>query len=120
MSISVKALLVCLLLSIGAVGGFLKTKSYYQPRIKSAIQERDSATSARDNLEALATEQGLKLGELARLGVEREALAKAAQGVAQAEAKPLYAEANRLMSERTGGDQCAAVITVIDQELFGQ
>lgn len=120
MSVNVKALLACLLLSIGAVGGVLNAQDYYQPRIESAIRERDTATSARDNLEALATEQGLKLGELARLGEEREALAKAAQGLAQAEAKPLYSEANRLMSERTGGDQCAAVITVIDQELFGQ
>lgn len=40
---------------------------------------------------------------------------------AQAEARELaktdYAAANRLLQERTGGDQCAATAAIIDQEL---
>lgn len=119
MSINVKALIACLLLAIGAVGGFLNAQDYYQPRLDSANRELDSATAARDNLEALATEQGQKLGELVRLGQEREALASKAQAEAHTVAQTSYEQANRLMADRIGGDQCKAATAVIDQELFG-
>lgn len=113
------ALLALLLLCIGAAGGFLNAQDYYEPRIDSANQELATVKSARNNLEALATEQGLKLGELVALGKERELLAEKAQAEARDQAKPHYTAANRLLSDRTGGDQCAAATAVIDQELFG-
>lgn len=119
MSLNVKVLMCCLLLAIGAVGGILNARDYYQPRIESASRELATAISGRDNLEALATEQGLKLGELVRLGDEREAAAKKAQAAAETDAQPHYAAANRLLSGRSGGDSCAAATAVIDQELFG-
>jgi hypothetical protein len=119
MSFEVKALAVCLLLSIGVCVGAYQGYRHFQPLLDTANGELANAISGRDNLEALATEQGLKLGELVSLGNEREALAKKAQGVAQQEAQPHYAAANQLLRDRTGGDQCAAATAVIDQELFG-
>ncbi|MFO2465650.1 hypothetical protein OOJ96_19915 [Pseudomonas sp. 15FMM2] len=75
------------------------------------------AKKARDNLEALAGEQGKKLGELVLAGKEREALAAQAQADARKLAKPDYAAANRLLQERAGGDPTQAAELIIDQEL---
>lgn len=119
MSLDVKALFVCLLLSVGAVGGLFLAHHHYRPQLDTAQTELATALAGRDNLEALATEQGLKLGELVLLGTERATAAAKAQAVAETEAKPHYAAANRLLAGRTGGDSCEAATAVIDQELFG-
>lgn len=119
MSATINTLTAYVLLSIGLVGGAFLAHYHYRPQLDTAQTELATALAGRDNLEELATEQGLKLGELVRLGNEREALAKKAQEAAQQEAKPHYEAANRLMVGRTGGDQCAAATAVIDQELFG-
>lgn len=120
MSLNVKALLILLLLSVGAVGGFLNAQDHYQPLLDAANRDLGAAITARNNLGALATEQGQKLGELVLRGSEREELAKKAQTTAHEEAQPVYAAANRLLRERSGGEPCAAATAVIDQELFGQ
>jgi hypothetical protein len=119
MSISVKALLALLLLSIGAAGGFLNAQDYYQPRLDTANSDLATVTAGRDNLEALAGEQGRKLGELVTEGNAREELARQALATAREEAKPDYAAANRIQRERIGGDDCVAATVVIDQEIFG-
>lgn len=119
MNTTINVLIACLLLIIGAVSGFWLASSSYRPLLDSANTELATVTAGRDNLETLATEQGQKLGELVRLGNEREATAKLAQESAHQEAQPLYAAANRLLTERSGGDSCAAATAVIDKELFG-
>lgn len=68
-------------------------------------------------MEELAGEQGRKLGDLVLAGQERERRAAQAQAEARELAKTDYAAANRLLQERTGGDQCAATAAIIDQEL---
>ena len=73
--------------------------------------------SARDNLEALAGEQGKKLGELVQAGKDREQAARLAQDKAAQEAQPDYSAANQLLRERTGGDPAQAAAAIIDQEL---
>lgn len=120
MDTTINILIAVLLLIIGACGGVWLSWSHYQPLLDTTNHELTIATDGRDNLETLATEQGLKLGELVRLGNERAKAAEQAQALARQEAQPHYAAANRLLSERIGGDQCAAATAVIDQELFGQ
>lgn len=112
-------LAVVLLLIIGGCAGVWLASKSYRPLLDKANSDLATATAGRNNLEELATDQGLKLGELVKLGQEREILAEKAQGEARVEAQPHYAAANRLLSDRTGGDQCAAATAVIDQELFG-
>lgn len=72
---------------------------------------------ARDNMEALASEQGKALGDLQLAVQQRQASAEKAVADARASAQADYQAANRLQQERTGGDQCAAATSIIDQEL---
>ena len=106
-----------LLLALGAAGGCWLTDRHYRPLVDTANTALATAKLARDNLEALAGEQGRKLGELVLAGDERAR--KAAQAVADAKelAKPDYAAANRLLQERTGGEPAQAAAAIIDQEL---
>lgn len=119
MNIAVNALIAVLLLIIGAVGGVWITSKSYRPLLDAANTELATATAGRDNLEALTTEQGRALGNLMQLGNERAKAAELAQEQANTEAKTHEEAANRLLSERIGGDDCAAATVVIDQELFG-
>ena len=120
MKIALYVLAALFLLTIGAVGGYSRASSNYQPRLDEASTSLASITSARDNLLALTTEQGLKLGELVRLGNERALAAEKAQAGARAVAANHYAAANEILRGRTDGDQCVAAEAVIDGELFGQ
>lgn len=80
-------------------------------------QQAGQCKEARDNLVALAGEQGKALGDLTLAANERQARAALVVAEAGAGAKVDYAAANRLQQERTGGDQCAAATSVIDKEL---
>lgn len=106
-----------MLLVVGAeLGRWLATR-HYQPLLDAAHTNLANAKSARDNLEALAGEQGRMLGELVKVGREREKRAAQAQADARELAKPDYTAANRLLQERTGGDPAQAAASIIDQEL---
>ena len=72
---------------------------------------------ARNNLVALANEQGKALGDLQLAAQQRQAVAEKAVADARASAQPDYQAANRIQQERTGGDQCAAATSIIDKEL---
>lgn len=106
-----------LLLALGAAGGCWLTDRHYRPLVDTANTALATAKLALDNLEALAGEQGRKLGELVLAGDERAR--QAAQAVADAKelAKPDYAAANRLLQERTGGEPAQAAAAIIDLEL---
>lgn len=110
-------LALILLLLLGTAGGVWLASRHYRPLLDAVNTDLANSKSARDNLEALAGEQGRKLGELAQAGKEREALAAQAQADARELAKPDYAAANRLLQERTGGDPAQAAALIIDQEL---
>ncbi|SFW77276.1 hypothetical protein SAMN03159439_04624 [Pseudomonas sp. NFACC04-2] len=113
----VAGVLALLLTAVGAGFGGWLVAGHYRPLLDAANRDLAQVTSARDNLEGLAAEQGRKLGELVQAGELRERAAALAQEKARDEARPDYAAANRILRERSGGDQCSAAETVIDQEL---
>jgi hypothetical protein len=98
------------------VGVWLAT-SHFRPALDKEQDRVATCTAARDNLEGLAQEQGKALGDLTLAANERQARAEQAVSEARASAKDDYAAANRLQQERTGGDQCTAATSIIDQEL---
>lgn len=106
-----------LLIGAGAAGGIWLAAGHYRPLLDQANKEAATCVAARDNLSGLATEQGKALGDLALAANERQAGAEKAVAQAKASADIDYAAANRLQQERTGGDQCAAVTSIIDKEL---
>lgn len=80
-------------------------------------QQAGQCKRDRDNMVALAGEQGKALGDLTLAANKRQARAEKAVAEARAGAQGEYAAANRLQQERTGGDQCAAATAIIDKEL---
>ncbi|AZD78697.1 hypothetical protein [Pseudomonas chlororaphis] len=106
-----------LLITAGAGLGAWLAAGHYRPLLDAVQDDLATTKAGRDNLEALAGEQGRKLGALVLADQEREQRAAQAQADARELAKTDYAAANRLLQERTGGDQCAAATAIIDQEL---
>lgn len=106
-----------LLLVFGAGGGAWLAVRHYRPLLDAANTDLANIKSARNNLEALAGEQGRKLGELVQAGELRERSAALAQAQAKEEARSDYAVADRLLWERTGGDPAQTAASIIDQEL---
>ncbi|BAV74223.1 hypothetical protein PCAU_2014 [Pseudomonas chlororaphis subsp. aurantiaca] len=109
--------LVVLLLAAGAGLGAWLAAGHYRPLLDAAQDDLATTKAGRANLEELAGEQGRKLGDLVLAGQERERRAAQAQADARDLAKTDYAAANRLLQDRTGGDQCTAAAAIIDQEL---
>ncbi|WP_411835617.1 hypothetical protein ACLBNB_19760 [Pseudomonas chlororaphis subsp. aurantiaca] len=109
--------LAVLLLAAGAGLGVWLAAGHYRPLLDAAQDDLATTKAGRASLETLAAEQGRKLGDMVLAGREREQRAAQAQADARELAKPDYAAANRLLQERTGGDQCAATTAIIDQEL---
>lgn len=110
-------LAVVLVLAAGAALGAWLSSRHYRPLLDTAQTELATTKAGRDNLEALAGEQGRKLGDLVLAGEERERRAAQAQADAQELAQHDYSAANRLLQERTGGDPAPAAESIIDQEL---
>lgn len=106
-----------LVLVAGAALGAWQASRHYRPLLDAALGDVVAAKAGRANLEALAGEQGRKLGDLVLAGQERERHAAKAQADAQELAKHDYLAANRLLQERTGGDPTLAPESIIDQEL---
>lgn len=110
-------LAVVLVLVAGAALGAWMTSRHYRPLLDTALGDLATAKTGRANLEALAGEQGRRLGDLVLAGQERERHAAQAQADAKELAQHDYSAANRLLQERTGGDPAPAAETIIDQEL---
>nr|WP_231387780.1 hypothetical protein [Pseudomonas nitroreducens] len=111
------ALAVVLLIGLGATGGVWLSSERYAPQLKDAGDKLTACTAARDNVLALVTEQGAKLGELANQAEQRQAKATQAVASAQQQAGQHYAAAQRLQQERAEGDPAAVVEALIDKEL---
>ena len=92
--------LALLLFSVGAGFGGWLAAGHYRPLLDTSNKDLAQTTLARDNLEALASEQGKKLSELVLAGELRERAAALAQEKAREEAQSDYAAANRLLRER--------------------
>lgn len=106
-----------LLILLGMVVGTWATTGHFRPLLDEEQKQATTCKAARDNLAGLAAEQGKALGDLALAANERQARAETAVSEAKASADLDFAAANRLHQERTGGDQCAAATSIIDQEL---
>lgn len=106
-----------LLILLGMVVGTWATTAHFRPLLDIEQDKVATCKIARDNLGGLAAEQGKALGDLTLAANERQARAEQAVGEAKAGAQAEYAAANRLQRERTGGEQCAAATSIINQEL---
>ncbi|HEJ1492592.1 TPA: hypothetical protein SLU80_001120 [Pseudomonas aeruginosa] len=111
------ALACLLLLGLGAAGGVWLGARHYRPQLDAASADLAACRSARGSLEATVAEQVRQVAAL-RLADEQRAR-DAAQAVdrGRQQAAEQYVEAQRLVRERTAGEQCAATEAVIDQEL---
>ncbi|HBP4991409.1 TPA: hypothetical protein L5623_002396 [Pseudomonas aeruginosa] len=119
--ISARALsvaLACLLLvGLGAAGGVWLGARHYRPQLDAALADLVACRAARGGLEDAVAEQ---LRQVAAMRLADEQRARdAAQAVdrGRQQAAEQYAEAQRLLSQRTAGEECAATEEVIDQEL---
>lgn len=115
--LGVLVLAALLVLAVGAGAGVWLAARHYRPLLDTANFDLANTKATRYNLEALAVEQGRKLGELVQAGELRERNAALAQEKARQEAQPDYAAANNLLRERTGGDPAQAASAIIDKEL---
>ncbi|MFV3333673.1 hypothetical protein ACNFIA_22295 [Pseudomonas sp. NY15437] len=110
-------LAAALLIGVGAAGGAWLSSEQYAPQLQEKGDKLTACTAARDNMLALVTEQGAKLGELANQAEQRQAKAAQAIAGAQQQAGQHYAAAQRLQQERADGDPAAVVEALIDKEL---
>ncbi|QIE89440.1 hypothetical protein [Pseudomonas nitroreducens] len=111
------ALAAALLIGIGAAGGMWLSSERYEPQLQDTGAKLATCTAARENVLALVTEQGAKLGELANQAEQRQAKAAQAVADAQQQAGQHYAAAQRLQQERAEGDPAAVAEALIDKEL---
>ncbi|HGM4201776.1 hypothetical protein [Pseudomonas aeruginosa] len=119
--ISARALsvaLACLVLvGLGAAGGVWLGARHYRPQLDAAQAGLAACRSARGSLEAAVAEQGRQVAALRLAGEQRARDAAQAVEQARRRADGDYAAAQRLLRERSAGDQCLAAEVVIDQEL---
>ncbi|MCC0559623.1 hypothetical protein LJG53_14590 [Pseudomonas aeruginosa] len=119
--ISARALsvaLACLLLvGLGAAGGVWLGARHYRPQLDAASADLVACRAARGSLEASVVEQGRQVAALRLAGEQRAREAAHALEQGRQQAAEQYAAANRLLSQRTAGEECAAAEAVVDQEL---
>ncbi|HCF9836821.1 hypothetical protein FA118_28875 [Pseudomonas aeruginosa] len=110
--------LACLLLvGLGAAGGVWLGARHYRPQLDAALADLIACRAARGELESAVAEQVRQVAALRLAGEQRARDAAQAMERGRQQAAEQYAGAQRLVRERTAGEQCAAADAVIDQEL---
>ncbi|MEQ6763289.1 hypothetical protein [Pseudomonas aeruginosa] len=110
--------LACLLLvGLGAAGGVWLGARHYRPQLDAALADLIACRAARGSLEATVAEQVRQVAALRLAGEQRAREAAHALEQGRQQAAEQYAAAQRLLRERSAGDQCLAAEVVIDQEL---
>ncbi|HEK0822535.1 TPA: hypothetical protein SMP91_000253 [Pseudomonas aeruginosa] len=110
--------LACLLLvGLGTAGGVWIGARHYRPQLDAALADLVACRAARGGLESAVAEQVRQVAALRMAGEQRARDAAQAVDRGRQQAAEQYAEAQRLLSQRTAGEQCAAAEAVIDQEL---
>ncbi|EPZ0818840.1 hypothetical protein ACXJPO_000150 [Pseudomonas aeruginosa] len=110
--------LACLLLvGLGAAGGVWIGARHYRPQLDAALADLVACRAARGGLESAVAEQVRQVAALRMAGEQRARDAAQAVDRGRQQAAEQYAGAQRLLSQRTAGEQCAAAEAVIDQEL---
>lgn len=111
------ALACLLLLGLGAAGGFWIGARHYRPQLDAALADLVACRAARGELESAVAEQVRQVAALRLAGEQRAREAAHALEQGRQQAAEQYAAAQRLLRERSAGDQCLAAEVVIDQEL---
>lgn len=110
--------LACLVLvGLGTAGGVWLGARHYRPQLDAASADLAACRSARGSLESAVVEQGRQVAALHLSGEQRARHAAQAVDRGRRQAAEQYAAAQRLLRERSAGDQCQAAEVVIDQEL---
>ncbi|HCK4619641.1 hypothetical protein QOZ33_20170 [Pseudomonas aeruginosa] len=110
--------LACLLLvGLGAAGGVCLGARHYRPQLNAALADLVACRAARGGLEDAVAEQVRQVAALRLAGEQRARDAAQAVERGRQQAAEQYAVAQRLLRERSAGDQCLAAEAVIDQEL---
>ncbi len=119
--ISARALsvaLACLVLvGLGTAGGVWLSARHYRPQLDAARSDLVACRASRGELESAVAEQVRQIAALRQAGEHRARDAAQAVDRGRQQAAEQYAGAQRLLSQRTAGEQCAAAEAVIDQEL---
>ncbi|MBN0061546.1 hypothetical protein RMH76_05060 [Pseudomonas aeruginosa] len=111
------ALAFLVLVGLGAAGGVWLGARHYRPQLDAALADLVACRAARGGLEDAVAEQVRQVAALRQAGEQRARDAAQAVDRGRQQAAEQYAEAQRLVRERTAGEQCAAAEAVIDQEL---
>ncbi|HBO3269256.1 hypothetical protein IPC474_28210 [Pseudomonas aeruginosa] len=111
------ALAFLLLVGLGAAGGVWLGARHYRPQLDAALADLVACRAARGELESAVAEQVRQVAALRVAGEQRARDAAQAVDRGRQQAAEQYAEAQRLVRERTAGEQCAAAEAVVDQEL---
>nr|ACD38783.1 hypothetical protein PACL_0535 [Pseudomonas aeruginosa] len=111
------ALAFLVLAGLGAAGGVWIGARHYRPQLDAALADLIACRAARGSLEATVAEQVRQVAALRLAGEQRARDAAQAVEQGRKQAAEQYAGAQRLLSQRTAGEQCAAAEVVIDQEL---
>lgn len=110
--------LACLVLvGLGAAGGVWLGARHYRPQLDAALADLVACRAARGGLEDAVAEQVRQVAALRVAGEQRARDAAQAVEQGRQQAAERYSAANRLLRDRTAGEQCAAAEAVIDQEL---
>ncbi|HCT7937643.1 TPA: hypothetical protein OT881_005869 [Pseudomonas aeruginosa] len=119
--ISARALsvaLACLLLvGLGAAGGVWLGARHYRPQLDAALADLVACRASRGELESAVAEQVRQVAALRLAGEQRARDAAHALEQGRQQAAEQYAAANRMLRDRTAGEQCGATEQVIDREL---
>lgn len=106
-----------LLVGLGAAGGVWLGARHYRPHLDAALADLIACRAARGSLEDTVAEQVRQVAALRQAGEQRAREAALAVEQGRQQAAEQYAAAQRLLRERSAGDQCLAAEVVIDQEL---
>nr|DAL62146.1 MAG TPA_asm: hypothetical protein [Caudoviricetes sp.] len=110
--------LACLLLvGLGTAGGVWIGARHYRPQLDAALADLIACRAARGELESAVAEQVRQVAALRLAGEERAREAAHALEQGRQQAAERYSAANRLLRDRTAGEQCGATEQVIDREL---
>ncbi|KSQ88539.1 hypothetical protein APB32_07050 [Pseudomonas aeruginosa] len=110
--------LACLVLvGLGTAGGVWIGARHYRPQLDAARSDLVACRASRGELESAVAEQVRQVAALRLAGEQRARDAAQAVDRGRQQAAEQYAGAQRLLSQRTAGEQCTAAEAVIDQEL---
>ncbi|HCR1546596.1 TPA: hypothetical protein ONA52_000356 [Pseudomonas aeruginosa] len=114
----VSIVLACLvLIGFGSAGGVWLGARHYRPQLDAARSDLVACRAIRGSLEAAVAEQVRQVAALRLAGEQRARDAAQAVEQGRKQASEQYVAANRLLRDRTAGEQCAVADAVIDQEL---